>query len=60
MAKKSKSPSIDLAALQRKVQAQFTGLDPNDPSLWPSLPRYLLLAVAGFACVLILFLLMLL
>jgi len=47
MAKKSKSPSIDLAALQRKVQAQFTGLDPNDPSLWPSLPRYLLLAAAA-------------
>lgn len=38
---------IDWAALQQRLQRQFTGLDPNDPSRWPALPRaLLLLAVA--------------
>lgn len=41
MAKKSKS-SIDFAALQNRLQSQFVGLDPNDPSSWPPAPRYLL------------------
>jgi type IV pilus assembly protein PilO len=41
MAKKS-SLNIDFAALQSKLKAQFSGLDPNDPSLWPALPRNLL------------------
>lgn len=43
MAKKSRSPSIDLAALQAQLRNQFSGLDPNDPSLWPAWPRNLLL-----------------
>ncbi len=34
-------PKIDLAALQHKVTAQFRGLNPNDPSTWPALPRLL-------------------
>lgn len=34
--------SIDLKSVQDKLRAQFTGLDPNDPSLWPALPRNLL------------------
>ncbi|NCT96814.1 MAG: type 4a pilus biogenesis protein PilO [Comamonadaceae bacterium] len=41
MAKKS-SINIDLKGVQDKLRAQFTGLDPNDPSLWPALPRNLL------------------
>lgn len=41
MAKISK-PSIDFAALQGSLKAQFTGLNPNDPPSWPALPRYLL------------------
>lgn len=41
MAKKS-SLNFDMTALQSKLRAQFTGLDPNDPSLWPALPRNLL------------------
>jgi type IV pilus assembly protein PilO len=41
MAKISKS-SIDLAVLQDKLKAQFTGLDPNDPPSWPGVPRYTL------------------
>ncbi|HSV53996.1 MAG TPA: type 4a pilus biogenesis protein PilO [Burkholderiaceae bacterium] len=52
MARKT-SPSIDFAAIQERVQSQFRGLDPKDPSLWPALPRYALcvlvtaLVVAG-------------
>lgn len=41
MAKKS-GLNIDFAALQTKLRSQFSGLDPNDPSLWPALPRNLL------------------
>ena len=39
---KSSSVNIDFKGLQDKLKAQFTGLDPNDPSLWPALPRNLL------------------
>jgi len=31
--------NIDFADLQDKVQAQFRGLNPNDPSVWPALPK---------------------
>lgn len=41
MAKKN-GLNIDVKALQDKLRAQFAGLDPNDPSLWPALPRNLL------------------
>lgn len=40
MAGKQPSKKIDFVALQEKLLAQFRGLDPKDPSLWPSLPRY--------------------
>ena len=40
-----KTSSIDFAALQERIQNQFTGLDPKDPSLWPALPRYALCAL---------------
>ena len=47
MAKISK-PSIDFVRLQSQVKSQFVGLNPNDPSSWPALPRYLLcLGVTG-------------
>ena len=36
------SLNIDFAALQNRLQSQFRGLNPNDPSSWPALPRYLL------------------
>lgn len=50
-------PSIDFAGVQRNLQAQFTGLDPNDPPSWPALPRYLLcLAVTVFVVVALWFL----
>ena len=33
------SMNIDFAVLQAKLQAQFSDLDPNDPSRWPVVPR---------------------
>jgi type IV pilus assembly protein PilO len=40
-----KSPlQFEISALQEKVISQFRGLDPKDPSLWPLVPRYVLLA----------------
>ncbi len=48
MATKQKS-SIDFAQLNEKLTSQFRGLNPNDPSVWPALPRYglcLLLTIA--------------
>ncbi len=41
---KNPTSSIDFAALQATLRAQFSGLDPNDPPTWPALPRYLLSA----------------
>lgn len=37
--------------MQRQVQTQFSNLDPNDPSLWPNLPRYLLFVVVAVVVV---------
>ena len=48
---KNSRPSVDFSALQRRVQNQFSGLDPNDPSSWPSFPRYLLCAAVTAAVV---------
>ena len=44
MAMVIKVPSVqfDFAALQERIASQFRGLDPNDPSTWPSVPRWLL------------------
>jgi type IV pilus assembly protein PilO len=39
MATKKKS-SIDFSELNEKLASQFRGLNPNDPSMWPALPRY--------------------
>ena len=49
MAKKKKSSDIDFAALQEKIQRQFRNLDPNDPSVWPALPKALLYTVVAIA-----------
>ncbi|AEG91879.1 type 4a pilus biogenesis protein PilO [Ramlibacter tataouinensis] len=41
-------PKVDFAALQQQLQAQFRGLNPNDPASWPGLPKALLcLALAA-------------
>jgi type IV pilus assembly protein PilO len=36
-------PHIDFEELTRSVRSQFVGLNPNDPSQWPILPRALTL-----------------
>jgi type IV pilus assembly protein PilO len=43
----AKSPKInvDFKSAQDKLKAQFSGLDLNDPSQWPSVPRNLLFVV---------------
>lgn len=40
----AKMPQInmDFKEIQEKISAQFSGLDPNDPSQWPVIPRNLL------------------
>lgn len=48
MAKK-KSLDIDFAALQERIQRQFRNLDPNDPSVWPALPKALLYVAVAVA-----------
>lgn len=49
MSKKTKSASFDFARWQQDVRSQFSGLDPNDPSRWPAMPRRLLLLVVALA-----------
>jgi type IV pilus assembly protein PilO len=52
MATTSKKPAINFAEIQEKIASQFRGLDPNDPSQWPAVPRYglcLLLTIAVIA-----------
>jgi type IV pilus assembly protein PilO len=39
MATSKESSKIKMAALQQSLAAQFRGLNPNDPSSWPVLPR---------------------
>jgi type IV pilus assembly protein PilO len=43
--------SVDLKSIQEKLRAQFSGLDPNDPSQWPALPRNLLFVVVCVAVI---------
>lgn len=43
--------NLDLREVQDKITAQFSGLDPNDPSQWPVLPRNLLFVAVCFAVV---------
>lgn len=46
--------SIDFAQLQEKLLGQFKDLDPKDPSVWPSLPRYALFVFTSIAIVVVL------
>ena len=50
MATKKKS-SIDFAEIQANLASQFQGLNPNDPSMWPALPRYSLCVLLTVAVV---------
>lgn len=47
----NKSGSIDFAQLQQKLVDQFSGLDPKDPSAWPSIPRYALFLLTAIIVV---------
>ena len=49
----AKSPKInvDLKSVQDKLKTQFSGLDLNDPSQWPSIPRNLLFAAVCAAVI---------
>jgi type IV pilus assembly protein PilO len=42
MATRRSASNIDLSASLRRVSEQFRGLNPNDPSVWPAVPRYAL------------------
>ncbi|MGH6627295.1 MAG: type 4a pilus biogenesis protein PilO [Burkholderiaceae bacterium] len=53
MAKK-RSPNLDFATLLAPLQSQFRGLNPNDPSSWPALPRYALAIAVSVLVVVIL------
>ena len=44
MATKSKK-GIDFALIEQRLKSQFVGLNPNDPSTWPSVPRFMLCAL---------------
>ncbi len=47
MAKKKSSSDGGFAAQQRRLAAQFSGLDMRDPSGWPGLPRAVLYALTA-------------
>ena len=48
MATKRSSQTFDVGAAVQRLGRQFQGLNPNDPSVWPPVPRYALcVAVAA-------------
>jgi type IV pilus assembly protein PilO len=52
MASNRPSQKIDVAVALRRFGEQFQGLNPNDPSVWPAIPRYALcLAVTALVLV---------
>ncbi|MFM9922090.1 type 4a pilus biogenesis protein PilO [Variovorax sp. H27-G14] len=52
MASNRPSQKVDVAAALRRFGDQFRGLNPNDPSMWPAVPRYALcLAVTALVLV---------
>ena len=53
MATKSKI-NPDLSAQLTRLRSQFSGLNPNDPSAWPALPRNLLAVAVALLVVVIL------
>ncbi|MBV8621442.1 MAG: type 4a pilus biogenesis protein PilO, partial [Curvibacter sp.] len=46
---KFKKISIDFGQIGEQVKAQFAGLDPKNPSVWPILPRYALFGLVALA-----------
>lgn len=46
--------SMDLTALKEQVQAQFRNLDPQNPALWPAIPRFALMGAVTIMVVVVL------
>ena len=42
---------VDLKSVGERIKRQFTGLDPNNPATWPSIPKNLLYVALCFAVV---------
>lgn len=52
MASNRSLPKVDVGATLLRLGEQFRGLNPNDPSVWPAVPRYALcLAVTALVLV---------
>ncbi|MEJ8813870.1 type 4a pilus biogenesis protein PilO [Variovorax ureilyticus] len=51
MATKRSSRRVDVGAALRSFGEQFQGLNPNDPSAWPAVPRYALCVAVAAAVV---------
>ncbi|MDR2127477.1 MAG: type 4a pilus biogenesis protein PilO [Burkholderiaceae bacterium] len=49
MARKSSKEKLDFSRLQRRLVAQFQGLDARDPGAWPAIPKFALLLVVAIA-----------
>jgi type IV pilus assembly protein PilO len=47
MARKTSTRNVDVVQGVKNLGAQFQGLDTRDPSSWPAIPRYALLAVVA-------------
>lgn len=45
------TPKFDFAAMQLSLRSQFQGLNPNDPSSWPAVPKFALCFVLMSAIV---------
>ncbi len=45
------TPKFDFAAMQQSLRSQFQGLNPNDPSSWPAVPKFALCFVLMSAIV---------
>ena len=47
----SPAMDVDLKSVGERIKRQFTGLDPNNPATWPSIPKNLLYVALCFAVV---------
>lgn len=50
----SRLSSLDLADLKEQVQSQFRNLDPQNPAVWPAIPRYALMSAVAALVVVVL------
>lgn len=50
----SRLSSLDFADLKEQVQSQFRNLDPQNPAVWPAIPRYALMSAVAALVVVVL------